>query len=88
MRAARTDSTHKAVTETLRRCGWLVFDCHRQPNWCDLTAYHPATGRYALIEVKGPKGRERPSQAKLKAEGWPIVTVRDVGQAALLVSSF
>lgn len=84
MRRARIDSTHVEVRDTLRKLGWIVHDCHTLGGWVDLTAYQPSTGRYVLIEVKGPKGKERPSQAKLKAQGWPVVTCRSADEAARL----
>lgn len=84
MRRAKVDTTHAEVRDTLRKCGWIVQDVHALPNWCDLEAYQPSTGRHVLIEVKGPKGRERTSQARLKAQGWPVVTVRSAEEAAKL----
>lgn len=84
MRRARIDSTHIEIRNALRRCGWLVKDVHALPNWIDLTAYHPATGRFALIDAKGPKGKPEPSQQKLIDDGWPIHFLRSAEDAAKL----
>lgn len=84
MRRARIDSTHREIRETLRKCGWLVFDSHTLPEWVDLVAYHPARGEFALVEAKAPKGKLKPSQERLVAAGWPVKFIRSAEEAARL----
>lgn len=76
--AARTDATHAAIRDALRAQGWLVFDCARLKGFVDLVAYHPATGRYRLIDAKSKGGKARPSQQKLVRDGWPVEFLSEV----------
>lgn len=81
--ARRVDRPHKAITEALRKSGWLVADTSRLKGWCDLVAYKPGQG-VKLIEVKTPTGTLTAKQIALRADGWPIYIVRSVEDAVQL----
>lgn len=64
-RAARTDTNHSAVVDTLRAVGAFVLDVHSVPGCLDLlTAYR---GSWTLLEVKDgarPPSERRPTDAE------------------------
>ena len=82
--ARRTDSTHKAVRDALRGCGWLVADTSRLPLFVDLVAFKPSTRAFWLVEAKSKGGKLTASQQKLKDAGWPLASIETVEQAAQL----
>ncbi|HID21073.1 MAG TPA: hypothetical protein EYP14_01550 [Planctomycetaceae bacterium] len=79
--AARTDSAHAEIRNTLRRLGFAVFDTARLGNgYPDL---HVSLGGFAvLVEVKSPGGRFTPAEADF-AQGWqgPLLIARTVREA-------
>lgn len=82
MRAKRVDQNHGEIRETLRRCGWRILDVSDCAGLCDLLAHRG--GELRMVEVKTAKGKLTPRQAELIAEGWPIVIVRTIEEAARL----
>ena len=80
--AKRTDQTHREVIDTLRACGWTVFDTHALPGWVDCTATRH--GEIRLIEIKTAKGKPTDSQRKLLEDGWPINILRNSDDAMKL----
>lgn len=80
--ARRTDSTHREVVDTLRRCGWTVADTSRLSGFVDAVAWKGDTVR--LVEIKTGKGKHTASQRKLLEQGCPIVTLTSAEQAAQL----
>jgi hypothetical protein len=83
MRARRTDANHRQLLEALRRCGWAVVSTHVVGGFVDAVAWHPSRG-VRLLEFKQPKGTLTASQRGLLADGWPVVIVRSVDEAAAL----
>lgn len=82
MRAKRTDATHRAVIDTLRKCGWQVVDTHEAPGWVDCAAMR--FGEVRLIEIKTAKGKLTDSQQRLLEQGWPIHILTSPEDAAAL----
>lgn len=83
MRSKRTDQNHADVRDALRKCGWTVLDCSGCPGLVDVLAHR--RGVLRMIEIKrDAKAKLTPRQAALIAEGWPIVIIRDVNEAARL----
>lgn len=80
--AARVDSNHREVVDTLRSCGWLVKETHQYPGFVDCVAQRGGVVR--LVEIKRPKGRLKPSQAKLIADGFDVRVVRTAQEAVEL----
>lgn len=66
--ARRTDSTHRAVVQAFRACGWAVLPTFRLPNMPDLVV--SKGGRTVCVEVKGPKTKITAGQ-RTWLEDWP-----------------
>lgn len=80
--AARTDGPHAVIRDGLRKYGWLVFDARGlHGGGPDLIASPPGRKRVVLFEVKRPRGRLRPKQQALIAQGWPIQIVTNLQEA-------
>lgn len=82
--AAKVDSTHAEIRDTLRSLGWLVHDTSRLGGFVDLVALKGS--RFGLIEVKtaqSKKGtvRKTRSQRQLVEDGWPVVVLRTADEA-------
>ena len=83
-RAAKRDTTEKAIVEALRACGWSVLRLS-QKDAPDLLIARPG-GATALVEVKTGKKPLRKGQAEFAAT-WPTAvyvlrSVEDVVQLA------
>jgi len=80
--ARKVDANHKAITDALRACGWLVADTSRLKGFVDLVAQKP--GRTVLVEVKTPRGKLTEAQVRLSEQGWWIHVLRTVDDALAL----
>lgn len=81
MRAKRVDANHAEIRRTLEACGWRILGTHACAGFVDLVAWHPATEKLRLVEVKVRKGRFTKGQQELIDEGWPICVLRSVQDA-------
>lgn len=72
--AAKVDSTHREIVDTLRSLGWKVAETHRLPGFVDAVASRGHDTR--LVEIKTGKGRLTDSQSKLVAQGHPVYVLR------------
>jgi len=83
--AARTDANQRAIVDALRGSGVAVLPLFRLgEDVPDLLAFHPATGRWALLEVKNPaRGRRAAEQHDdwPARTGFPVATVWTTAQA-------
>lgn len=80
----RSDRNHAEIVAALRAQGWLVASTNRLGGFIDCVAFHPGRQQLRLVEVKTPKGKLKPSQEQLLAQGWPIVILRSVDDALVL----
>jgi len=70
--AARVDANQRDIVAALRGMGASVLPLFRLGSDVpDLLAFHPATGRWALLEVKNPL---RGWRAAEQHEDWPART--------------
>ena len=88
-RAARTDTTQKAIVEALRQAGALVWSIGL---YVDLLVYVPRLKRLFLMDCKTPHGRKGTiqktvSQEALEAQGWPIGYPRSPEEALRLIGA-
>lgn len=79
MRAKRVDQNHGEIRDTLRQLGWTILDTSSYPGFVDCLGIR--AGAMRMIEIKAGKGRLTKRQAKLIAQGWPIVIVRSTQDA-------
>lgn len=90
-RAAQRDGNEPEVKRALELAGWKVFPLS-MPGWPDLLCVRGGTqsrrGQIQLVEVKMPKGKLKPAQARffpiLAAVGLPVAIVRSETEAMLL----
>lgn len=67
----------KRITDLARKFGWMVNHTYRArledgtwrttttaTGWPDLLLVHPGWGRVLVLELKGPKGKVEPDQAR------------------------
>lgn len=78
----RVDATHGEVVQALRQCGWTVADTHAFPGFVDCLAHRG--GKLWLVEIKGARGKLKPSQQRLIDAGFPVVVLRNAAEAAAL----
>lgn len=84
--ARRTDSTHAAVRDTLRKLGYVVIDTSRVgsgfPDLMLCGRGQADTPEVVLVEVKAKTGRLRASQERFR-ENWPgrYVVLRSAEEA-------
>lgn len=91
-RAARVDANHAEIIDTLRKCGWTVYDTSALGNgFFDCIAWKGERGLF--VEIKdgslSPSRRrltpdEQRVHAAFKANGAPVVILESVEQAAQL----
>lgn len=82
MRYGRRDSTHREIVDTLEAVGASVFDAADVGlGFPDLVVGY--RGVTYLLEVKGPRGKLRPSQVSFCAtwKGAPVIVVRTPAEA-------
>jgi hypothetical protein len=78
--AKRVDANHKAVANTFQRLGWRWLDLSRVGGGApDGLAWKPASGRFLLVEVKTPRGKQNVQQRAFAAL-WPVVVIRSVDE--------
>lgn len=75
-RAAKRDSNEREIIDALEAAGCKVEQLDK---W-DLQVQRP-DGVLRMIEVKAPKGKLKPSQEKLIADGWDLRVVRSIEEA-------
>lgn len=75
---ARRDANEAAITKALRQVGASVAHLS-ETGMADLLCWY--RGRLTLLECKTKSGRATLAQDARSAEGWPVVTVRDVESA-------
>lgn len=80
--ARKRDLNEAQIVEALEACGWLVQRISAK-GFPDLVCWHPRKS-FRLVEVKSPKGKATEAQLEAQADGWPVVTVRTVDEAANL----
>lgn len=93
-RAAKVDSTQKAIVDVLRKHGAKVRHLHRVGDGIpDLLVKLPHTIDYEedehfivprdfyLVECKTPKGKLRPAQKLFMLEGWPVIVLHSADDA-------
>jgi len=88
-RAARTDSTQRAIVEALRQAGATVQPLHQLGGGIpDLLVALP-DGSTLLIECKAAKGKLTDDQERWLA-GWQgrVEVLRDAGEVAAVVNPF
>ncbi len=87
--AARIDANQRDVVAALRGVGAAVLPLFRLGSDApDLLAFHPATGRWALLEVKNPvRGRRAAEQHDdwPARTGFPVATVWAIDEALAAV---
>lgn len=95
--AARTDSTHRAIVDALRKVGCRVADTSRLGGFVDLVVrttasptveagqWYAGPPQIVLMEVKTLKGKLTKGQAQFLRD-WPeVVVVRSVDEALAAV---
>jgi Holliday junction resolvase len=79
-RAARLDSTHAAIVNTLKACGWSVVSTARMgKGFPDLVIQR--RGQTYLVEVKAGKGKLTKDQEQFH-EAFDVVILRTIEDAA------
>jgi hypothetical protein len=80
-RAAKRDTTERAIVDALRQAGCLVL----QLDAFDLLVFR--RGKFFMFDAKTGKGRATLAQERLIAAGWPLCYVRSVSEALALVGA-
>jgi Holliday junction resolvase len=86
MRAARTDSNHREVIDTLRQLGAVVLDLSAVGR--GVADAVVLIGKHVVfVEIKTARGKLTPEQEKWHQEGWPVRVIRSVDEAIQMVQA-